>query len=195
MLKVHYLDVEIKTSWNKPVLCRENQFSYQYLLAVGNFWIHRSEKYLNFEANPLWFRKKSIPHKFETLIFFSIVTACIRRMGKVLFSQVSVCSQQGGTSVPGSFLGHWSQVLSGGGGYPSPGQGRGCPSTGQGGTPVLAGGYPLLGYPLARSGWGTPGQVTTPPPRDRTRASTSYATGVMPLEFMQEDFLVEPSFV
>ena len=60
--------------------------------------------------------------------------ACIQRMEKILFSQVSVCSHQGGVpqsqvlsqvTGPRSFLG-----------YPSPG--GGYPSLGSGGTPVLS---------------------------------------------------------
>ena len=83
----------------------------------------------------------------------------------------------GGFSVPGSFSGHWSQVLSRG--YDSPGQG-----------------YPSTGYPPARSGWGTSGQdcdtpwkgprTSDPPPPTRSgwgilllgqnsRVSTCYA--------------------
>ena len=68
-------------------------------------------------------------------------------MGKVLFSQASVCPHPGGgTPLPCSFPGHWSQALSGG--YPHPGWGD---------TPILAGGTAVP--PLARSGWGTPSQV------------------------------------
>ena len=58
----------------------------------------------------------------------------------------------GGTPVPGSFPGHWSQVLS-----------RGNPSPGWAGTPVLARDTPGLGYPPARSRWGTPSQVWSTP--------------------------------
>ena len=86
----------------------------------------------------------------------------------------------GGTPVPGSFLGLWSQVFSGG--YPSPrfskvsgpisflggtpvlaggGVSQSCPSWGGTpvpgrGTPVLAREYPGQGYPLARIGLGYP---------------------------------------
>ena len=68
----------------------------------------------------------------------------------------------GGTSNPGSFPGHWSQVLSWG--YPSPGW-RGVPQS------WLVEGTPGQGSPpLARSGWGTPwpGQDGVPPSQDRT---------------------------
>ena len=86
-----------------------------------------------------------------------------RRMGKVLFSQVSVCPHPGGNPsprffprslAPGLFLG-----------YPSPGEGAG--------TPVPAGATPKQGYPPARTGWGYPpppwlGLGYTLLPRDRT---------------------------
>ena len=74
-------------------------------------------------------------------------------MGKVLFSQMSVCphtggtgffprSFPGGTPVPGSFQGQWSQVLRGGG-HPSPGL------AGGGGylSPPGVGGVPQDGVP------------------------------------------------
>ena len=64
-------------------------------------------------------------------------------------------SFSGGTSVPGSFLGHWSQILSRG--YPSPPQG--VPRPGQGvhqySLSLARSGW---GTPLTRSGWGTPSQ-------------------------------------
>ena len=85
------------------------------------------------------------------------ITARIRRMGKVMFSQVCVCSQ-GGTPVPGSFQGVWSQVLSWGvpqswpGRYPSAGWGYPTPdgiTTVQMGVQHSQTGvrYPGQGYP------------------------------------------------
>ena len=68
----------------------------------------------------------------------------------------------GGTPVPGSFQGFWSQVLSGG--TPIPAEGTpvlpgGVPQSWPGGTTVLTGGTPVLAggtpgqeYPLVRTG-------------------------------------------
>ena len=96
-----------------------------------------------------------------------IITDRIRMMGKVMFSQVSVCPQ--------------------GGGYPSP---RFLPKSlvsgpFQGGTP-----QPGLGYPLAGTGAPPPAQLELgyPPWGQNSRASTCYAAGSMPLAFTQ-DFL------
>ena len=65
--------------------------------------------------------------------------------GKYCFHRCLSVHTEGGTPVPGSFLGLWSQVLSGAtlvlaGGYPSPGRGD---------TPVLAEGFlsPGQGWP------------------------------------------------
>ena len=101
-------------------------------------------------------------------------------------------------------LGRGYPVSGLGGGYPIPGlKGWGYPGypPGQvwmeGGTPSqvwgvlwvpssqvwMVGGYP--GYPLVRSGWGTP-----PPIRQSSIASTCYTAGGMPVAFTQEDFLV-----
>ena len=129
------------------------------------------------------------------------------------YRSVSVNTGAGwGTPVPGSFPGHWSQVLFWEGTPVSdifPGPFRG--------TPVLMGvGYPCTGYPKARSGWGTPwpgqdrvppwpgqdgvppppGQnsiVSTcyappPPPGQNSIVSTCYAAGGMPLAFTQKDY-------
>ena len=74
-----------------------------------------------------------------------IITTCIRRIGKVMFSQMCVCPHPGGTPVPGS--------------YPGPLLGKGYPSPGQGSTLVLAGGTTVLvggGVPQSQLG-GTPG--------------------------------------
>ena len=111
-----------------------------------------------------------------------LFTARIRRMGKVLFSQVSVPFTWRYSS-PRLFPRLWSHVISGGGGYPMtegyppartvlgypPGQDRtGVPPwPGQEwGTPLARTG---LGYPPARTGMGYP-----PPhqPRRASRAST-----------------------
>ena len=109
-----------------------------------------------------------------------IITARIRKMGKVLFSQVCVCQREGGGEnprpvVPGPFLRGrgcpWSLV-------PGPfweGRRRGAPVlvlVGGGGTPVLVlvgGGVPLSwsgrGYPCPGPGgggeypWPSPGRV------------------------------------
>ena len=115
-----------------------------------------------------------------------VFTAHIRRMGKVLFSQVSVCSRQGGIPVPGSLPGHWSQVFSGGG-TPVPGSFPGHWSQVlSGGTLVLTRGTPVLpgvpqdgiglgyppgheGYPCTQVRMGCPlARDGVPPPPDRT---------------------------
>ena len=90
----------------------------------------------------------------------------------------------------------------GGGGFtPSPSHNTSTsPMSFPGGTLVagprsLPGGYPVLGYPLARSECGTLSQDwgTSPPPSppgQNSRASTYYAAGGMPLAFTREDCLV-----
>ena len=91
--------------------------------------------------------------------FLDLVTACIRRMGKVLFSQACLCPQGQGTHcslVPGSFPSFWLHVLSVGEGVPqschwsSP---NSCPRSCLG--IWKREGYPNLGqryHPLARTG-------------------------------------------
>ena len=100
----------------------------------------------------------------------TLITACIRRIRKVIFS---VCShlQGGGYPVPGL----WVR------GYPIPGLGRGYPPARSG---RWGGGVPWV-PPTTRTGWGT-----HPPSRQSSIASTCYAAGGMPLAFTQEDFLV-----
>ena len=73
------------------------------------FWLVRCKVFSRCHQNFL-----SKP-QLKCLIF---ITARIRRMGKALFSQVSVCPQGDGTSVPGSFLSLWCQVLWRGRGIP-----------------------------------------------------------------------------
>ena len=144
----------------------------------------------------------------------------VRREGNV-FTDVSLSVHTlGGTPVPGSFPGLWSQVLFGW--VP-----QSCPSWG--GTPVLAGVVPLswpgripqsqqgpktgvpprqdmTGVPPAGTGlWYPPVRTGVPPtrtglpltrtwvpipPRQNSRASTCYATGGMRLAVTQEDFLL-----
>ena len=94
---------------------------------------------------------------------------------------------KGVTPVPGSFNGHWSQVLSGG-------------------TQVLVREYPspIHGIPLDRGtlqprlDWGTPcwDRTGVPPhaPRQNSRASTFYTEAGVPLAVTQEDFLVHHNF-
>ena len=116
------------------------------------------------------------------LLSFVVYYRPIRKMGKVLFSQVSVClSTPGGYPVPDSFSRQWSQVLSGGTpiwGTPQPGQDWGT-------SPAKS----AWGTPLARTG------VPTPLPRQNSRASTCYTASGMPLAFTQEDFLIHVKFV
>ena len=91
----------------------------------------------------------------------SIFTARIRRMGKVMFSQVCVRPHSGGNPVSGSFLGLWVQVLS-----------QGVPQSQVGGITQYqvervpqsqVGCTPGLGYPPSWTGLGYP------PVPDRTR--------------------------
>ena len=139
-------------------------------------------------------------------------------MGKILFSQVSVCLSRRMVLPSG-----WPRVplppcVMGGGGYPYPSQ-SGYPILPIGGTPFpgLDGGYPIprsrWGYPVPRSGWGTPSQVRTgvplmqtwvggyprpdvgtgqggTPNRNSIACTCNAAGGGMPLGFTQEDFLV-----
>ena len=100
-----------------------------------------------------------------------LLTTRIRRMGKVMFSQVYVHSHRGSSLVPGYFPGLWSQVLSQQG-YPSPRYFPGLWSQvlswgyhsprffprsilGGGGTPVLAseGDTAVLARGYFSSGW------------------------------------------
>ena len=127
-----------------------------------------------------------------------LVSVRIRRMGKVVFTGVCLSTPgEGGTPVPGSFQGHWSQVLS-----------RAVPqsqvlSQVTGPRSFLGGGVPQSwqGYPLVRMGYPPPpgqvrmgysrGQDCPPPPPQgqNNRACTCYAAGGMPLAFTQEDCL------
>ena len=115
--------------------------------------------------------------------------------GKVLFSQVSVCSHlQGGYPLPRSRQGggyplprsRWeegapSQVLVGGTPYRGPGRGYVPPSqVGEGVSPSQVG--------EGGEGGGTPSQVGYP--LQNSIACTCYVAGCMPLAFTQEDFLV-----
>ena len=141
--------------------------------------------------------------QFMTSRFILSAYSCYRphlKDGKVMFSQVSVHSHLRGTPVPGSFPGHWSQVISGvpqswlgevlHDGAPCwPGQDLGTlqPSSGWGTPPPRTGvppGQVRMGYPPPHGlDWGNPtGQ--------KNRASTCYAAGGMPLASTQEDFLV-----
>ena len=110
-----------------------------------------------------------------------IFTTRVRNEGRLCFYRcLSVNTGGGGTPVSGprSLPSHWSHVLSGGypsllahvlsggGGYPSPGWGAG--------TPVPGGSTPGQGYPLARTGW-------VPHSQDRTGVPSPTAmTGVLP---------------
>ena len=90
-----------------------------------------------------------------------------------VFTGVCLSTIGGGTPVPGSFPGHWSQVLSRGGTpvlairVPS----TGCPQPGQDSTGL---GYPSgqnrtgVPPPIASPGWGTPSQDWGTTPWDRT---------------------------
>ena len=102
---------------------------------------------------------------FATFVLTKLDTARIRRVGKVIFSQVCPFTRGGGlpqsqvlsqVSGPRSFLG----------GTPSP---RFFPRS------LLPVPFPA-GVPL--------------PPRQNSRSSTCYAAGGMPLVVTQEDFLV-----
>ena len=112
-------------------------------------------------------------------------TYVVRREDNV-FTGVSLSVHRGGTTVPGSFPGLWSQVLSGD--TPVPDRGYPCLSWGYPSPsqvpPLLGLDYPHLGlgYPPGWD-WGTPLH-----PRDR-RASTCYAAHSMPLAVRQEDYL------
>ena len=111
-------------------------------------------------------------------------------MGKVLFSQVSVCSQ--GVGEGGGYL-PWMGVTYLGRGVPTLDGGRHLPWIGM--VPTLGGGVVpgITPPPTQQAGWGTPlpiGLDRGTPWRQRSRASTCYAVGGMPLAFTQEDFLV-----
>ena len=126
----------------------------------------------------------------QLMIFSCIFTACIRRMARVLFSQVCVCP--GGypsprffprdTPIPGSFPGLWSQVLSLGvlqsqlGAYSRTGVSPLVERTG-------------LGYPPCQDRTGE-----CPLPGQDSRVSTCYVAGSMPLAVTQENFLVVTDF-
>ena len=99
--------------------------------------------------------------------------------GKVMFSFcLSVHTGGGASSVPGSFPGLWSQVLSGG--YPSSSRGPGWdwtpPPQAQNGVPPP----PPLGL----------GYHPAPHWRQNRRANTCYAVGGTPLAVTQEDCLL-----
>ena len=102
-------------------------------------------------------------------------------MGEGSIFSLFISPHPGGTPFPGSFPGHWSEVLSGGTpvlaggrGFPSPGQGvpqswlvgylspEVRPWPGQGGDPSPWPGQDGAPLPMARSGWGTPHPGTTP---------------------------------
>ena len=87
-----------------------------------------------------------------------------------------VCLSTGGTPVPCSFPGLWSQVLSGG--YPSPGWG-----------------YPRTGYPPARSGLGyvpTRPWLENPPPPSQDRTGVPLVrTGIPPGTHLPQDRTAE----
>ena len=108
------------------------------------------------------------------LVLLHIFTARIRRMVKVLFSQVCVCPHwewglphslipgpfSGVTPGPGSFPGLWYQILSQRGTPVPTGVPQSqavVPQSQAGGTPVPCRGYPFLGVlPQARTGLGYP---------------------------------------
>ena len=152
--------------------------------------------------------------------FFNVLTARIRRMGKVMFSQACVCPQRGR-----GYCALWSQVLYQIGGVPLdrtgvpslPRQGRSgssspLPQAGTEGippSPPQAGqgiplppsvpdriGVPLpprTGVPLLPDRTGVP--LHHPPRQDRVPLPlpplrTGYAVGGTPLAVTQEDFLV-----
>ena len=124
----------------------------------------------------------------------------------------------GGTPVPGSFPGHWYQVLSRG--YPTPGWGYPVPDwgypgqvrmgypqqgldgvlpqPGQDGVPLQPElgwpPWPGLGYPPSWAGLGHPASARSgwgsPHPGQNSRVSTCYTAGSMPLAVMQDDLLV-----
>ena len=122
---------------------------------------------------------------FESLSL-ALITARIRRMEKVLFSQVSVCSHLGGGGYPFPGRGGGvapSQIRMG---VPLPKSDRGNPLPDLGrGTPILTwdldGGYPVQ-VPGQDRGWGTPYWNSI--------ACTSYMVGGIPLVFMQ-DFCIK----
>ena len=115
--------------------------------------------------------------------------------GKVLFSQVSVCShfrgggrgypiqlmEGGGVVIPGGRLPHprfrQGVPCSRSVGYPIPGPGGGTPFQVE-----VVGRYPIPG----------PGREVPPPPikRQSSIASTCYTAGSMPFAFTQDNFLV-----
>ena len=98
-------------------------------------------------------------------------------MGKVLFSQVSVCPhfREGGTPI----LPDW---------------GKGVPSSQvrRGGTPMqgLYGGRGYSPHPSQDGEGRQPGQDGGGTPNQNRTACTCCVAGGMPLTFMQEDFLV-----
>ena len=141
-----------------------------------------------------------------------ITTHIPKGCGRVMFSQVSVCSQGGGGNptlgtplaaigvLPNSDWGTPQPVL----GY-LPGLGYSPVWTGVtprwdwGTAPTGLGylswlGYPWLGpgYPPATTGISHQLGLgySPPPPRQNSRACTCYAVGGMPLAVTQEDFLV-----
>ena len=102
---------------------------------------------------------------FHFVMLFQLLPSASEGWGKVMFSLCLSVHTWGGTLVPGSFPGHWSQVLSGG-------------------TPSLARGYPSpdgqvrMGYPLPGLGYHPPwsGLGYPPPPPDRTAERERYAS-------------------
>ena len=114
-----------------------------------------------------------------------IFTARIRRIGKVMFSQVSIHLHPGG--VPQSQV--LSQVLSRR--YPSPS--LGVPQS-QSGRRYPSALVRTQKYPKLRQHLGTPPQPGqdwgTPLPHQDSRVSTCYTAGGMTLAVTQEDFLV-----
>ena len=98
----------------------------------------------------LYFPNLEMIARPKRCFYFYYITAHIRRKGKVLFSQRSVCSHGGySISIPRYF--HWSHVLSRG--YPS--HRSRFPSQG---VPQSQVGVPHVGVPPARNG--------VPPGRD-----------------------------
>ena len=112
-----------------------------------------------------------------------IFTACNRRMGKVLFSQVCVCPQGGGyPMVSGPRSLPWSLV-------PGPSQGHShCHATGPLEGLLLR---PVHGIPQYQPGQGVPPLATTViiTPH-RTELGWLCGVGGMSLAFTQEDYLV-----
>ena len=132
-------------------------------------------------------------------LFLLIITARIRRMGKALFSQVSVHilgrvvtpSPFHGTSTgPMFFLGctpvTGPRSLLGGTPVPDRGgrSGRRYSQAGMGVPPRSEWGYPNMGYPQ-------PGMGCPPPRGYDSRGSILTTAGGMPFAFTQEDFLVD----